>query len=72
MPELDAPPITDVLPPEILLATEDLSLIRGGIACMHDVDTVRQYVAYENQHQTRIDVLRLLADRAETLRETQR
>lgn len=72
MPERDAPPIIDVLPPEKLLATENVSLIRGGIACMHDIETVRQYVAYENHHRTRTGVLRLLAERADTLREKQR
>ncbi|WP_255152707.1 hypothetical protein [Halorarius halobius] len=37
---------------------------------MHDVETVREYVGYENQHQRRRWVLRMLADRAATLRET--
>ncbi|MFW5900754.1 MAG: hypothetical protein ACOCTH_03165 [Halodesulfurarchaeum sp.] len=37
---------------------------------MHDVETVREYVGYENQHQRRRWVLRMLADRAATLRDT--
>jgi len=68
MPEGDSSSVTEALPPEKLLATEQLSLIRGGIACMHDIDTVRQYVAYENQHHNRAGVLQLLAERADTLR----
>jgi hypothetical protein len=37
---------------------------------MHDIETVREYVGYENQHQRRRWVLRMLADRAATLRES--
>lgn len=39
---------------------------------MHDVETVNQYVAYENRQQTRTGVLRLLDQHAATLREKQR
>ena len=57
------------LPPETLLDTDQLRLIRAGVACMDDIETVRAYVAYENQHRGRGWVLRLLARRAAQLRE---
>ena len=60
--------IREKLPPATLLDTDQPRLIRAGVACMHDVDTIRAYVAYENQHQRRGWVLRLLARRAATLR----
>lgn len=62
--------ILEALPPATLLETDNRRLIRGGVACMHDVGTVREYVGYENQHQRRRWVLRMLADRAATLRES--
>ena len=61
--------IAEVLPPERLLGTNQQRLIRGGIVCMHDIPTVQQYVAYENQHEGRSWVLRMLAERAAALRE---
>jgi len=61
--------ILEKLPPETLLETDHLRLIRAGVACMHDIETVRAYVAHENQHRRRRWVLRMLADRAATLRE---
>jgi hypothetical protein len=62
-------PITEALPPEKLLETDQASLIRGGVACMLDIETVQQYVAYENRNDRRRWVLRMLAERAATLRE---
>ena len=62
--------ILEALPPATLLETDNRRLIRGGVACMHDVETVREYVGHENQHQRRRWVLRMLADRAATLRES--
>lgn len=62
--------VLEALPPATLLETDNRRLIRGGVACMHDVETVREYVGYENQHQRRRWVLRMLADRAATLRNT--
>lgn len=67
----DAGGIRERLPPETLLETDHLRLIRAGVACMHDIDTVRAYVAHENQHQRRGWVLRLLATRVATLRENE-
>ena len=61
--------IAEALPPEKFLETNQQRLIRGGIACMHDIPTVQQYVAYENQHERRRWVLRMLAERAAALRE---
>ncbi|WP_081927401.1 hypothetical protein [Halobellus rufus] len=69
MKQLAPTRIAEALPPEKLLETSQLGLIRGGIACMHDIPTVQQYVAYENQHERRRWVLRMLANRASMLRE---
>jgi len=69
MSQLASTQITDALPPEKLLDTNQQGLMRGGIACMHDIPTVQQYVAYENQHERRRWVLRMLAERAAVLRE---
>jgi len=68
MRRLVASPITEALPPEKLLETDQQGLIRGGVACMHDIPTVQHYVAYENQHGRRRWVLRMLAKRAASLR----
>jgi peptidyl-tRNA hydrolase len=57
------------LPPEKLLDTPNFRLIRGGVACMHSVETVKQYVAHENTTEQREQVLRLLHQRATELRE---
>jgi hypothetical protein len=70
MSERPSRSILEALPPATLLETDNRRLIRGGVACMHDVETVREYVGYENQHQRRRWVLRMLADRAATLRES--
>ena len=69
MSERPSRSILEALPPATLLETDNRRLIRGGVACMHDVETVREYVGHENQHQRRRWVLRMLADRAATLRE---
>ena len=61
--------IREKLPPETLLDTDQYQLIRAGVACMYDIDTVRAYVAHENQHRRRRWVLEMLADRAASLRE---
>jgi hypothetical protein len=62
--------ILEAVPPSELLETEQADLIRGGISCMYDVETVKRYVAYENQNERRRWVLRMLAARASTLRKT--
>lgn len=68
-PDSDIDAICEQLPPERLLTDTQWQLIRAGIVCMHHVETVQQYVAYENQHEQRLWVLRRLAKRSETLRE---
>ena len=70
MSERPSRSILEALPPATLLETDNRRLIRGGVACMHDVETVREYVGYENQHECRRWVLRMLANRAATLRDT--
>jgi len=70
MPERPSRSILEALPPATLLETDNRRLIQGGLACMHDVEAVREYVGYENQHQRRRWVLRMLADRAATLQES--
>jgi hypothetical protein len=70
MSEHPSQSVLEALPPSTLLETDNRRLIRGGVACMHDVETVREYVGYENQHQCRRWVLRMLADRAAMLRNT--
>lgn len=61
--------ILDILPPEKLLGTNDMARICAGIHCMGSVETVKQYVAYENSNDQREHVLRLLQQRATELRE---
>jgi hypothetical protein len=61
--------VLEELPPEKLLDTPSFRLIRGGVACMHSVETVKQYVAYENTTEQREQVLRLLHQRATELRD---
>jgi hypothetical protein len=63
--------IQEKLPPEKFLETDHLRLIRAGVVCMHDIETVRAYVVHGNQHQRPRWVLRLLATRAATLRENE-
>lgn len=71
MRSTDTGGIREKLPPEKFLETDHPRLIRAGVVCMHDIETVRAYVAHENQHQQRGWVLRLLATRAATLRENE-
>lgn len=61
--------VLDELPPKRLLSTNDMSRIRGGVRCMRSVETVREYVAYENSHEQRQRILKLLQERAAELRE---
>ncbi|GAA0451809.1 hypothetical protein MUK72_15370 (plasmid) [Halococcus dombrowskii] len=65
----DSEHILEELPPEKLLDTPSFRLIRGGVACMHSVETVKQYVAHENTTEQREQVLRLLHQRAAELRD---
>jgi hypothetical protein len=57
------------LTPEQRLGPADPALITAGIVTIHDVETLRACVAYENRHRQRVPVLRRLAQRATELRE---
>ncbi len=70
MTDKNAATILEAVPPSELLKTDQADLIRGGVACMYDVETVKRYVAHENQNERRRWVLRMLAARASTLRKT--
>ena len=63
--------IQDKLPPDKLLDTTNARLIRAGLQCMHARETVQVYLGYENQHENRTCVQRLLAERARELAESQ-
>jgi hypothetical protein len=54
--------------PEKYHGADHPRFIRAGVACIHDIETVRADVAHENQQQ-RVWVPRLLATRAATVRE---
>ena len=60
--------VLETLPPERLLDTAKLDLIRGGVGCIRSIETVKEYVAYENSTEQREVVLRLLDQRAAELR----
>jgi hypothetical protein len=70
MTDKNAAKILEAVPPSEILETDQADLIRGGVACMYDVETVKRYVAYENQNERRRRVLRMLAARGVKLRKT--
>ena len=57
------------LTPEQRVGPADPALITAGIVTIHDLETLRACVAYENQHRQRVSVLRRLAQRASDFRE---
>ncbi|MDS0223755.1 hypothetical protein NDI54_20650 [Haloarcula sp. S1AR25-5A] len=61
-------PILDKLPPERLLEADHLQVIVAGINCMHSIETIQQYLAYENQHKNRTPVQSRLRERAREIR----
>ncbi|GGK82933.1 hypothetical protein [Haloarcula sebkhae] len=61
-------PILDKLPPERLLDADHLQPIVAGINCMHSIETIKQYLAYENQHESRTPVQSHLRLRAREVR----
>jgi len=63
--------ILEDIPPERFLDTTNTRLLRAGLNCMHSRETVMQYLAYENQHENRTWIQRLLAERARELAEEQ-
>jgi hypothetical protein len=62
---------SDEFPPEKRLEAPDHRLIKAGIATIHDMETLRECVAYENTHQNRTQILRQLEWKAAELREDQ-
>ena len=63
--------ILEELPPDRFLDTSNARLIKAGLHCMHSRETVQQYLAYENQHENRTWIQRLLARRARELADEQ-
>jgi len=61
-------PVHKRIPPEDILNEPNLELLRGLLRCIDSVEEVQEYVAYENQHQQRETVLRLLDQRATALK----
>ena len=57
------------LTPAQRLESSNPRLIDAGIATITDMETLRACVAYENQHQQRLPVLKQLARQAEELQE---
>ncbi|WP_306061014.1 hypothetical protein [Natronococcus wangiae] len=57
------------LTPQQRLESPNTRLIDAGIATINDMETLQACVAYENQHQQRLPILKQLARRAEELRE---
>ncbi|WP_146418364.1 hypothetical protein [Haloarcula hispanica] len=61
-------PILDKLPPERLLDADHLQPIVAGINCMHSMETIQRYLAYENKHQNRTPIQSRLRERAREIR----
>ncbi|CCQ35079.1 hypothetical protein [Halorhabdus tiamatea] len=59
---------SDGLTPKQRLEPPNTRLINAGIATIHDMETLRACVAYENANQQRIPILRRLKDRASEIR----
>ncbi|WP_332900332.1 hypothetical protein [Haladaptatus sp. CMSO5] len=56
------------LSPAQRLEPPNSRLINAGIVTIHDMETLRACVAYENAHGQRVQILRRLDDRASELR----
>ena len=56
------------LTPEQRLEAPTTHLIDAGIATIHDMDTLRACVAYENANQQRVQILRRLEQRVSEIR----
>ncbi|AGB33779.1 hypothetical protein Natpe_4054 (plasmid) [Natrinema pellirubrum DSM 15624] len=56
------------LSPAQRLEAPNTRLIDAGIATISDMKTLRACIAYENQHQQRVPILRQLEKRANELR----
>ena len=57
------------LSPEQRLEAPNTRLINAGIVTIHDMETLRECVAYENTHQNRSQILRRLKWKTDELRE---
>lgn len=57
------------LTPQQRLESSNPRIIDAGVATISDMEVLQACVAYENQHQQRLPILKLLAQRAEELRE---
>nr|WP_221625805.1 hypothetical protein [Halobellus ruber] len=55
--------------PEQRLEPQNTRLINAGIVTIHDMETLRACVAYENANQQRVQILRRLEQRASEIRE---
>ena len=56
------------LSPEQRLKPPNTRLITAGIVTIHDMETLRACVAYENANQQRVQILRRLEQRATEIR----
>ena len=56
------------LSPEQRLEPANTRLINAGIVTIHDMETLRVCVAYENANQQRVQILRRLEQRATEIR----
>ena len=56
------------LSPAQRLEPQNTRLINAGIVTIHDMETLRACVAYENANQQRIQILRRLEQRASEIR----
>ncbi|MBP1953321.1 hypothetical protein J2752_000202 [Halarchaeum rubridurum] len=69
MTEHAEPTESSGLTPEQRLSATNTHLLRANIVTIHDIETLRRCVAYENANQNRQPILRQLAERATELRE---
>jgi hypothetical protein len=61
--------VREVLPPERLLEDSTFRQITAAIACMQRIETVQQYIGYENTHQQRIAIIQSLRFRVLEIRQ---
>jgi hypothetical protein len=61
-------PDSNELPPAQRLEPPNTRLINAGIVTIHDMETLRACVAYENANQQRVQILRRLEQRATEIR----
>jgi hypothetical protein len=60
--------VSSGLSPEQRLEPSNTRLINAGIVTIHDMETLRACVAYENANQQRVQILRRLEQRASEIR----